>query len=45
MKDDRHDRSAQVKAVYTKMDRDIREAAVKNADNAMGRFVSTRYQY
>lgn len=45
MKNDRADRPAQVKAVYNQMDRDIREAAIKNRDNALGRFISTHYRY
>lgn len=44
MRDEKADRAAEVKAVYDQMDRDIRETAIRNEGNALGRFISTRYR-
>ena len=44
MRDEKADRPAQVKAVYHRLDSEIRMAAARNDDNALGRFISTRYE-
>ena len=42
--DEKADRAAQVKAVYNRLDREIRMSAVRNDGNAFGRFISTHYE-
>ena len=44
MKDDHADRTAQVKAIYNRLDCEIRMAAARNDDNALGRFISAHYE-
>ena len=42
--DEKADRATQVKAVYNRLDREIRMSAARNDGNAFGRFISTHYE-
>ena len=43
IRDENIDRAAQAKALYDQIDFSIREMALKHKNNALGRFISTRY--